>query len=197
MTSNHGPAPSADVLEAFGLAGTPQPLAGGQGETFILIGQDNQQKTILKPTLNFEETEFLCSMQHALISTQPQAYRIAEPIPLLHPNTAASLTLYYTALPDTSQSSSTSTENLQHIGWTATRHVTGQGDPTVNLPSLLPASRALHATLLALYPPTSLPPPCIAKRNDRWAYADRYAWDEHTLDTLSAIPVPNELARPH
>lgn len=49
---------------------------------------------------------------------------------------------------------------------------------------LLPASRALHEDLRRLY---TAPPDCIAKRTDRWAWADRYVWSEVTLQEIPNV----------
>ena len=151
------------------------PLTGGQGESFILTEPSSGQRVVLKPTRDLEETEFVCEMQTSLLALKPQGYRIAQPIALSSTTTNASTsgsTLRYFALDDTI---------TPPLAWTATHFVRGGGDPTVNVKALLPASRALHASLRTLY---SSPPPCIARRTDRWAWADRYAWREVPLSSI-------------
>lgn len=177
MTSNHGPPPSQAVLKAFGLSGTSTPLAGGQGESFILTEPSSGQQIVLKPTRDLEETEFLCEMQTSLLALKPQGFRIAQPlalsstVPNAFPSPSTSI-LRYIALDETA---------TPPLAWTATHFVRGAGDPTVNVQALLPASRALHASLRTLY---SSPPACIAQRTDRWAWGDRYAWSELPLSSI-------------
>ncbi len=176
---NHGMAPSAAALEAFGLSGTPTVLGGGQGESFLLKDTCTERLIVLKPTRDIEGTEFLCNLQARLLALKPEAYRIAEPLVLKSALTAPVTLLpqinhlYYTAV---------DSSNPDATAWTATFYLPGAGDPTVNAPELLLASRALHADLRALVP---TPPPCIASRVDRWAWGDRYGWSEVVT---SAIP---------
>lgn len=80
MTSNHGPFPTDEVLEAFGIRGTPLPLVGGQGESFVVSDERSAEKIVLKPTRDLEETEFLCDMQTRLCDLRNERYRIARPI---------------------------------------------------------------------------------------------------------------------
>jgi hypothetical protein len=178
---NHGPPPSSAALRAFGLSGTPNVLEGGQGESFLV--RDNSTKTlvILKPTRDIEETEFMCELQTRLVALEPTAYRIAEPLMLkepvntLAPDSPGVRSLKYTAL-DSSHTNGTA--------WTATFHVSGSGDPNVNAAALLAASCALHSDLRRLVPS---PPPCVASRVDRWAWADRYAWAEKALSEIPTV----------
>ena len=193
MTSNHGAGPPPAVLAAFGLNGHVSPLAGGQGECFLLT-TTAAERIVLKPVLSPVETEFVCELQMRLLSRKPTQYRIAEPVrlrsPIMKPLSAQpSLAfggspdhqpqeLYYTC-PSPTEANSTPT------CWTATHFISGNGCPTVRPILLLEASRAMHADLLHLYPPSSTPPPpAILARTDRWAWADHYAWSEISLTSI-------------
>lgn len=197
MAAFHGSPPNETVIAAFGLHGTAVPLAGGQGESFLLTDTHTNRQVVFKPAHDpFSELEFVASMQQRLLSLAPTpAYRIAAPIPLLHPIAHPSpspdepTTLHYTHTDPNSQQA-----------WTATLYLPfTRGDPSVRPASVLHASRAFHADLLHLYPPTTTPPPTfLVHRTSRWSWADRYAWSELPLAHIPNLS-PQILARiqPH
>jgi uncharacterized protein (TIGR02569 family) len=61
-------------------------------------------------------------------------------------------------------------------GWSASEYVQGQPNPTGRWEDLLDAGHAFHATLAHVPRPALLD-----QRQDRWAVADRAAWDEQTV----------------
>ena len=63
--------PSKTVLEAFGAAGTPSPLAGGQDENF------RSGDTVFKPAKNDEETNWLAKFYS---SADQDGFRLPKPI---------------------------------------------------------------------------------------------------------------------
>jgi uncharacterized protein (TIGR02569 family) len=62
------------VLAAYGIGGTPQGLAGGQGTSVVVDG------LVLKPDADVEETSWLAEVcKHA----EPQGFRLAAPVPAI------------------------------------------------------------------------------------------------------------------
>jgi uncharacterized protein (TIGR02569 family) len=64
--------PPDDVLAAYGLAGSPAPLDGGQGRTFVLDG------VVLQPAPSAAEAEWTAELLDAIV---PDGFRVARPVP--------------------------------------------------------------------------------------------------------------------
>ena len=149
---------SRSRAQSFNLKGAPKPLAGGQGETYVL------ESVVLKPAHNSLETEWLCNIQTQLLRTPNPLYRLVAPITIPNSNPP---------------------RYIAH-GWTAMTFITGAPDSNhrIRINELLPASRAMHADLRAL---VLAQPDFIRQKRDRWSCADRIAWDEVKIDATPDI----------
>lgn len=109
---------SPAVLQAFGISGSPVPLAGGQGRS-VLAGE-----TVLKAVDDPIEVEWVMGIQHQVLRDKDKAsgYRLAEPL----------MTADGCYVAD---------------GWSAARLISGQPGPKGRWEEVLNASRAFHKDL--------------------------------------------------
>jgi uncharacterized protein (TIGR02569 family) len=163
------PQPPESVLRAFGISsGTTSPLSGGQGESWLI------NQVVLKPTSSTDVTNFYClnlarllEEQRRLLETDPSAswaalFRV--PAPIAVPNSTPTSYVYE--------------------GWTATHFVQGEEDRQIRIEQILSASRAMHRLLKTI---VTAPDPCLSRRDDRWAKADRIAWDEVSIEDTQGV----------
>jgi hypothetical protein len=160
--SSHSIVPPESILRAFKLTGTAIPLAGGMGTSFIA------DATVLKPfplddpitateaCWSFDFILRLYSQTLHTIPAQLSSFRIPRPIGLI-----------------------TTDENTSS-GWTATAFVSGhhvyETGPQGRWEELLKAGRAFHDAISH-----ELRPSFIDGRDHSWAYADRVAWSEASI----------------
>ncbi len=160
--------PSPNVLSAFGLSGTLEPLIGGQGESWLV------DKVVLKPTRSTELTEFYCRTHAELVRKQAHLLELGleeaglfrVPGPISVPGTCPHIYI--------------------SDGWTATHFIGGAPDPNhrIRIKDILPAARAFHSVLKNV---VSAPHPAMLARSDRWSQADRIAWDEITISDATNV----------
>jgi len=113
--------PIPEVINAFGLNGTPKPLPGGRGLCY-LVGE-----TVFKPSDNDEEAQWLSELTSKLLLRSPTSYRLAKPLAVAdQPNT------------------------FVFDGWTATSFLPGTVERGGNFEQILQVSRAFHADLVRL-----------------------------------------------
>ena len=113
--------PPPEVLQAFGLQGSPRPISGGRGLCYQ-VGA-----AVLKPSDDDDEVQWLSELAAELLRRRPTSYRLAVPIPL-----AAAPGQYVFA------------------GWSASSFVSGTSQRVGRFEELFRASRAFHADLAAL-----------------------------------------------
>lgn len=128
------------MLAAFGLAGQPTSLAGGQGTSWR-VGD-----AVVKPLdMGLPALRWQANLLARLDGRDD--FRVSRPLP-------------------------TAGGALVHAGWTAWRYQAGRREVRRWL-DVIEAGERLHAAL-RLEPE----PPFLRGREDRWAIADRVAWDE-------------------
>lgn len=109
---------------------------------------------VLKPAEDSDLSQRTCEIQRALYNDQT-GYRVAQPIER--------------------------EGRFVFNGWTATRFISGAEDLNLyaRLPEIMEASRAMHRALAKIVPER---PTILSNLTHRWAYADRFAWDEPLND---------------
>jgi hypothetical protein len=108
--------PASDVLQAFGISTQPVPIAGGRGLCF------KAGDTILRPSDDDQEAEYVGALCHSITALQPTNYRVSEPI--------------------------TSKLGYVYKGWTAWTFLPGKSEP--NLEAILGACRDFHSDIAKL-----------------------------------------------
>lgn len=190
MTGAGGSVPSAEVLRAFGVAGsTPVPLAGGRGLTWRAGG------IVLRPHDGAAVTDWrasvLAELDHAAESEHPAEFRTPRPVP-------------------------TRDGSWRSGDWEAWEFVPGAADES-RVEDVSRAGRAFHRAIAGLERPAFLgtdpgtgtavtaasADTAASAGTDPWARADRMAWGEEplpsdpTLDRLAAafrpVRAPSQL----
>ncbi|ROS62957.1 uncharacterized protein (TIGR02569 family) [Curtobacterium sp. PhB172] len=153
MTGAGGSAPGAEVLRAFGVAGsTPVPLAGGRGLTWRAEG------IVLRPHDGAAVTDWraglLAELEHATESEHPAEFRTPRPVV-------------------------TRDGSWRSGDWEAWEFVPGAADES-RVEDVIRAGRAFHRAIAGLERPAFLgtDPDVVT---DPWARADRMAWGEEPL----------------
>ncbi|KAM5342107.1 hypothetical protein ACJ41O_015138 [Fusarium nematophilum] len=140
------------VLEAFGIKTPPVSIDGGRGLCF------QAGDTILKPSDDDDEAEWVASLSESITALEPTAYRTPSPI--------------------------RSQNGYVYKGWTAWTFLPGNSAMEPDFEAILTVGRAFHADLARL----SLEKPgFLAKRRNRFAEADLVAWEEKTLDQVPDV----------
>jgi uncharacterized protein (TIGR02569 family) len=119
-------------------------------------------EAVLKPVDDAVEAEWIMGIQHELLQDKHKAsaYRLAEPIMAADGHYVVN-------------------------GWSAARLIPGQPGPKGRWKEVLDASRAFHTDLKSV---VSEPPAFLARRNHRWAKADRVAWSEDVEHGWDIVP---------
>ena len=150
-------APPPAVLRAFGVAGAPRRLPGGQGDSWA--AGTASDRVVLKPVADGLEAEE-AMWRSALLAdraTSAVGFRVPEPVAAASGGWVAG-------------------------GWTASRWVDGEPGPSGRWPELLAAARAFHRALADAPRPAFL-----GRRTHRWAVADRAAWSEQERPLHPAV----------
>ncbi|MFJ7422003.1 aminoglycoside phosphotransferase [Streptomyces uncialis] len=155
------PLPSAQVLAAFGLTGTPVPLPGGQGQSVLADG------AVLKPADSTEVSEWgaellteLADLADLAVQKEDTAFRVPRPI-------------------------RAATGGFVFDGWTSDRRVEGEAGPDGRWDEILTAGRAFHHSLRQ-----TPRPDWLDRQQHPWAVADRVAWDETTVKVSPDLREP-------
>lgn len=155
--------PPAEVIQAFGLQGHPEPVAGGRGLCYLVDG------IVFKPSDGDAEAQWVSELAVKLLDRSPSAYRLSRP-----------------------QSVQGQPGTFVWRGWTASSFVSGTavgkqrpGSSTGPFESIFRASRAFHADVAELVP--ERPPAITPGQANRWREADSVTWDEKALGQVENI----------
>ena len=112
---------------------------------------------VLKPTTRNNHYEEWTFRIQSLLSGCQVGFRVAEPLQI--------------------------GETFVYKGWTAVHLLTGieDNDLHARIHEIVQASRAIHTVLADL---VMEPPAMLELRSDRWCYADKFAWDEVTVQDI-------------
>jgi uncharacterized protein (TIGR02569 family) len=114
-------APSAEVLQAFGIQGDPSPIAGGRGLCY------QTGDIILKPSDGDEEAQWSSELATRVLDRSPTLYRLSRPLSVKN-----------------------SPNLFVFEGWTASSFLAGTPGPAGCFADILSVSQAFHADLLEL-----------------------------------------------
>ncbi|KAH9217502.1 phosphotransferase family protein [Leptodontidium sp. 2 PMI_412] len=149
--------PPPDVVQAFGLQGTPQPISGGRGLCYI-VGQ-----TVFKPSDDDLLAQWVAELASKLSSRSPTAYRLAIPLSIVD-----------------------EPEIYLFKGWTASSFVEGKPGINGHFEDIFKTSRAFHADLRELLEGKPRPA-LVGKHSNRWNEADRVVWGEKSLEDVENV----------
>ncbi|TPX07538.1 uncharacterized protein E0L32_002141 [Thyridium curvatum] len=113
--------PPPDVIEAFGLNGSPEPMPGGRGLCYIV------DQVVFKPSDDDVEAQWISKLVADLHISSQTLYRLAAPISTV-------------SRPGT----------FLFKGWTASAFMPGSASPRGRFADIFGASRAFHADLAVL-----------------------------------------------
>ncbi|PVH72600.1 phosphotransferase family protein [Cadophora sp. DSE1049] len=149
--------PPADVVQAFGVQGTPQLISGGRDLCYI-VG-----KTVFKPSEDDLLAQWVAELATKLLSRSPTAYRLAIPV-----------------------STVDEPGKYAFKGWTASSFVEGKPGINGYFEDIFQTSRVFHADLRELFegkPKSAL----VGKHLNRWNEADRVVWGEKRLEDVENV----------
>ncbi|KAE9375994.1 phosphotransferase family protein [Stipitochalara longipes BDJ] len=110
--------PSPEIINAFGLSGTPKPLPGGRGLCY-LVGE-----TVFKPADDDTEAQWLSELATKLLIRSSASYRLSKPLAVF----GQPCTFVFDR-------------------WTASSFLPGATEQSGNFEEILQVSRAFHADL--------------------------------------------------
>ena len=141
---------SAEILDAFGLEGRVEALAGGEERSVLVNG------VVLKKV---QDVSLSAWAQGVLALAQPMGCRLPKPVP----GRGGSWVVQ---------------------GWIATEFIEGLVSLRHDLQSVIEVG-ARFADAVTVASAGRLDP--VRARQDRWARADRYVWNEELLDLVSPV----------
>ncbi|KAH8664364.1 hypothetical protein BX600DRAFT_512407 [Xylariales sp. PMI_506] len=177
--------PSPAVLQAFGVSGRPENVAGGRGLCYR-VGD-----IVFKPSDGDEEAKWTANLATRLLARGPSAeYRLPRPLPVVWVRGPPSS---YSIPRDDDDDDEREQQEYVFEGWTAATFVSGSaaraeaGKTWIPLcDAIFRVSRALNRDIAALGMPQR-PPDFVARKTDRWVEADRVTWGEKALADVPRV----------